>query len=193
MTDDGPGVEKQLLRARMAALRAHAFDAPDARAQMQAACAHALAFLQEAGARASVLAGYMPMRSEIDPRAIMTAHPGPVCVPVVPGRDQPLEFHRWTPDTPMQAGRFKALVPVQRDPLVPQVLIVPLLAYDRRGYRLGYGGGFYDRTLQGLRAKGPVLAIGFGFDAQEVACVPTQATDQRLDRIITPSGLVWPR
>ena len=191
MTDD-PGIDKQTLRAQMAARRESIFQALDARAQMQAACAHALRYVQDAGMCDAVLAGYMPMRSEIDPRAIMTAHPGPVCVPVVPGRNQPLEFHRWTLDTPMQAGRFKALVPVQRDLLVPQVLIVPLLAYDWRGFRLGYGGGFYDRTLEKLRAQGPVLAIGFGFEAQEVARVPTEATDQRLDAIITPSGLVRP-
>jgi 5-formyltetrahydrofolate cyclo-ligase len=66
---------------------------------------------------------------------------------------------------------------------------VPLLAFDARGYRLGYGGGFYDRTLEGLRARGPVLAIGFAFAAQEVAEVPIDATDQRLDMIVTDAGV----
>jgi 5-formyltetrahydrofolate cyclo-ligase len=69
------------------------------------------------------------------------------------------------------------------------VLIVPMLAWDRRGYRLGYGGGFYDRTLEGLRAKGPVLAIGFAFAAQEVEAVPTEPTDQRLDAVVTEKGV----
>ena len=68
------------------------------------------------------------------------------------------------------------------------MLIVPLLAFDARGYRLGYGGGFYDRTLEGLRAQGPVTAIGFAFAAQEVAEVPIEATDQRLDVIVTEAG-----
>jgi 5-formyltetrahydrofolate cyclo-ligase len=69
------------------------------------------------------------------------------------------------------------------------VLIVPLLAWDARGYRLGYGGGFYDRTLEGLRARGPVLAVGFAFSAQEVDAVPTEPTDQRLDALVTEKGV----
>ena len=72
------------------------------------------------------------------------------------------------------------------------MLIVPLLAFDRRGFRLGYGGGFYDRTLAGLRARGAVTAIGFGFAAQEVAEVPAEATDARLDLIVTEAGTISP-
>lgn len=184
--------EKVALRTRMAGLRDAAFHAPDAGAQMQAACDHALDWLSGALPAGQVLSGYMPIHSEIDPRPVMASHSGPVCVPVVPGRDMALEFHRWTPDTPMQPGQFKALVPVARDPLVPQILIVPLLAFDRRGFRLGYGGGFYDRTLEGLRAHGKVLAMGLAFDIQEVPRVPTEATDQPLDVIITPSGPIPP-
>ena len=70
------------------------------------------------------------------------------------------------------------------------MLIVPLLAFDRRGYRLGYGGGFYDRTLERLRARHAVLAVGFAFAAQEVAEVPTEPTDQKLDAIVTEDGLI---
>jgi len=88
-----------------------------------------------------VLAGYMPMRSEISPLPAMLAHPGPVCVPVITARATPLEFHRWSAQTPMQRGQFGADIPVTADLLVPDVLIAPLLAYDPRGYRLGYGGG----------------------------------------------------
>ena len=65
---------------------------------------------------------------------------------------------------------------------------MPLLAFDARGYRLGYGGGFYDRTLEGLRARGPVCAVGFAYGAQEVAQVPTEPTDQPLDLIVTEAG-----
>ena len=68
-------------------------------------------------------------------------------------------------------------------------MIVPLLAFDARGYRLGYGGGFYDRTLAGLRARGPVLAVGFAFAAQEVDEVPTDEFDQRLDAVVTETGV----
>ena len=92
----------------------------------------------------------------------------------------------------MENGPFGARIPAQGDWLVPEVLLVPLLAFDRRGFRLGYGGGFYDRTLEGLRARGPVLAIGLAYAAQEVPVVPTDATDQRLDAILTEAGLIRP-
>jgi len=137
-----------------------------------------------------VLAGYMPMRSEISPLPLMMAHPGPVCVPVIVARDTPLEFHRWTPDAAMQPGRFGAEIPLLAEKIVPQVLIVPLLAFDRRGYRLGYGGGFYDRTLAQLRARGEVLAIGLAYGAQAQPAVPIEPTDEPLDLIATEAGLL---
>jgi 5-formyltetrahydrofolate cyclo-ligase len=115
-----------------------------------------------------------------------------VGVPVIIGKGQPLRFRRWTPKSAMVPGEFRALVPETGDWMEPAVLIVPLLAFDRRGYRLGYGGGFYDRTLEGLRAQGTVLAIGFAFAAQEVAEVPRDGTDQRLDMIVTESGVIHP-
>jgi 5-formyltetrahydrofolate cyclo-ligase len=90
----------------------------------------------------------------------------------------------------MVEGAFKALIPEGGAELVPSVLIVPLVAFDRRGFRLGYGGGFYDRTLEGLRARGPVTAIGFGFAAQEMAEVPIEPTDQRLDLIVTERSVL---
>ncbi len=135
-----------------------------------------------------VLAGYMPMRTEIDPLPAMSQYPGRVCVPVVMGAGLPLAFREWAPDRPMIEGIFGARIPEQGVWLVPDVLIVPLLAWDRRGFRLGYGGGFYDRTLQELRAMRPILAIGFAFAAQEVAQVPTDATDQPLDMVVTQAG-----
>jgi len=141
---------------------------------------------------APVLSGYLPIHSEIDPRPAMAAHPGPVCVPVVQGAGHALQFHRWTPDTELVEGPFGAMVPAQAALLVPQILLVPLLAFDERGYRLGYGGGFYDRTLAGLRAAGPVLAIGLAYGAQEQPRVPTEPTDQPLDLIVTESGVRRP-
>lgn len=135
------------------------------------------------------LAGYMPMRSEISPLAAMSAHPGPVCVPVIAAPQTPLDFHRWSPDTPMVRGAFGADIPAVVDPVTPVALIVPLLAFDARGYRLGYGGGFYDRTLALLRARGDVLAIGLAFAAQEQPEVPTEPTDEPLDAIVTEGGV----
>ncbi|KFE36914.1 5-formyltetrahydrofolate cyclo-ligase [Thioclava atlantica] len=137
-----------------------------------------------------VLAGYWPIRTEPDPRPAMEAHGGPLCLPVVVGQGRPLEFHRWSPGAPMIEGVFGAHVPAQAEEVIPEVLIVPLLAFDTRGYRLGYGGGFYDRTLERLRARGPVTAIGFAFAAQEVGEVPTEPTDQPLDLIVTEAGVL---
>ena len=137
-----------------------------------------------------VLAGYMPMRTEIDPLPAMAAHQGPVCVPVIPGPDMPLRFREWTPGCAMEAGAFGALIPAEGAWLEPEVLIVPLLSFDRRGFRLGYGGGFYDRTLERLRARGTTLALGFAFAAQEVAEVPIEPTDQPLDAILTETGVI---
>ena len=142
-----------------------------------------------AGQAGRVLSGYMPMRTEIDPLPAMAAHRGTVGVPVIIGKGQALRFREWTPGARMVEGAFKALIPEEGLWVDPQVLIVPLLAFDARGYRLGYGGGFYDRTLEGLRAKGPVLAVGFAFAAQEVAEVPIDATDQRLDAVVTEAGV----
>ncbi len=135
------------------------------------------------------LAGYMPMRTEIDPLVAMAAHLGPVGVPVITGPAQPLRFREWSPGAVMEPGVFGALIPAEGGWLEPEVVIVPLVGFDARGYRLGYGGGFYDRTLEALRAKRPTLAIGFAFAAQEMDEVPIDAFDQRLDVVITETGL----
>ncbi|GAB4268718.1 MAG: 5-formyltetrahydrofolate cyclo-ligase [Pararhodobacter sp.] len=152
-----------------------------------AAQAHLRAAL--AGHEGAPLAGYMPIRTEIDPVPVMAAHAGPVGVPVILGAGQALEFRRWTPGCAMVAGAFGALIPEDGAPVVPRVVIVPLVGFDARGYRLGYGGGFYDRTLAGLRAAGPLLALGYAYDAQELPEVPIDAHDQRLDGVVTESGL----
>lgn len=137
-----------------------------------------------------VLAGYMPMRTEIDPLPAMAAHPGPVCVPVIIGKGQPLRFRQWTPGCAMVVGDFGALIPAEGDWLEPEVLIVPLVGWDRRGFRLGYGGGFYDRTLERLRAERPTPAAGFAFAAQELADLPVEPTDQPLDAIVTETEIL---
>ena len=139
--------------------------------------------------RGRVLAGYMPMRSEIDPLPAMAAHQGPVGVPVILEKAAPLRFREWSPGCRLVEGAFKAMIPEEGAWVEPEVLIVPMLAWDRRGYRLGYGGGFYDRTLAGLRARGTVLAVGFAFAAQEVEAVPMDEFDQRLDALVTERGV----
>lgn len=185
------------LAEQKTAARAAAFTARKAAfAEGQGNAAERLAAVLEPCSGA-VLAGYMPMRTEIDPLPAMAAHlaagkGGRVCVPVIPGQSQPLYFREWRPGAAMEAGAFGALIPAAGERLVPSVLIVPLLAFDWRGYRLGYGGGFYDRTLEGLRARGPVIAVGFAFAAQEVEEVPIEPTDQPLDLIVTECGVIRP-
>ncbi len=169
--------------------RRAAFDAR--KAAFAAGQGHAAEMLADylAPHRHRPLAGYMAMRTEIHPTAAMAAHLGPVCVPVIIGKDQPLRFREWTPGCAMITGAFGALIPETGAWIEPEVLIVPLVGFDRAGYRLGYGGGFYDRTIEALRAKRPTLAIGFAFAAQELPEVPIEATDQRLDAILTENGL----
>ena len=147
-----------------------------------------------AGYRGVPLAGYMAMRTEIDPTAAMAeaaAH-GPVGVPVIMGAGQPLQFRLWEPDCEMIAGEFGAQVPASGAWMIPQIVIVPLVAFNRSGGRLGYGGGFYDRTLEKLRAAKPTLAIGFAYTAQEDENLPLEATDQPLDLIVTEQGVITP-
>lgn len=145
-----------------------------------------------AGYRGVPLAGYMPIRTEISPLPAMeeaAAH-GPVAVPVIMGEAQPLQFSRWEPGCEMKDGPFGAWIPAVDDFITPEILIVPLVGFDRAGNRLGYGGGFYDRTLEKLRAAGPCMAIGFAYGAQEAAELPLEPTDQPLDMIVTEAEIL---
>ncbi len=151
--------------------------------------AHLSAFL--AGHRGVPMAGFMPIRTEINPLSAMAeaAAYGPVGVPVIQGAGLPLEFSRWEPECTLREGPFGAQVPLVDDYFDPEIVIVPLVAFDANGGRLGYGGGFYDRTLERLRARRATLAVGFAFNAQEAADLPLEPTDQPLDMIITESGV----
>ena len=145
-----------------------------------------------AGYRGVPLAGYMPIRTEISPLAAMAeaaAH-CPVGVPVIQGEAMPLEFSRWEPDCVLRDGPFGAQVPLVDDFMDPEIVIVPLVAFDIKGGRLGYGGGFYDRTLERLRSRRATLAIGLAFDAQEADDLPLEDTDQPLDMMITDTRII---
>ena len=157
-----------------------------------AACDHLLDYLAPHLGRP--VSGYLPIRDEIDPIPAMTAlaRHAPVGVPVIAGPGRPLDFHLWQPDAALVPGTFGTRAPAASVAMVPEVLIVPLLAFDRSLMRLGYGGGFYDRTLAKLRAEGPVLAVGLAYAAQEIAVVPTDATDMRLDSIVTEDEVIGP-
>lgn len=144
-------------------------------------------------AKAAVSA-YWPMKSEMDVRPLMryfheTGHT--VCLPVVTRKDEPMLFRRWAPDDKLVVGMYGVEQPDEKsESVVPDVLFLPLLAFDRRGGRLGYGGGFYDRTLKLLRKEGHRLIAGVGFAMQEVESVPLEETDERLDVILTEKELI---
>lgn len=139
-----------------------------------------------------VLAAYWPMRGEADPRPAAALHDGPLCLPAVIARGTALQFRQWR-DEPLEGGLYGTLHPPATAPVLrPRVVIVPLAAFDRRGSRLGYGGGFYDRTLAALRASGDVTAIGLAYAVQELAAIPAEPFDQPLDLIVTDRELIHP-
>lgn len=140
------------------------------------------------------VAGYMATGTEVDPMEVMetivTATKRKVGVPVVVGVEAPLEFRQWRPGCQLATGRYDIVVPTTGKRLNPAIVIVPLLAFDRRGCRLGYGGGYYDRTLHNLRKTGRVLAIGLSFAAQETEYVPFDKFDEKLDAIVTERQMI---
>jgi 5-formyltetrahydrofolate cyclo-ligase len=137
----------------------------------------------------AAVSGYWPIRTEIDLLPLLgqlAARGHRLALPVVAGEAQPLVFRRWREGDAMAEGPYGIREPLDGAPAVdPDVLLVPLLAFDRAGYRLGYGGGFYDRSLAGLRARKTVTAVGVAWAAQEVDAVPHDGRDQPLDWIVT--------
>lgn len=141
------------------------------------------------------VAGYLPIGSELDTRPLLLALHGlgvPLAMPVVTAPEVPLVFRPWIPGTATARSTFGVEEPQSGGPVVPDLLLVPLLAFDARGHRLGYGGGFYDRTLAALRAAGPVRALGLAYAAQEVSNVPNGGHDARLDAVVTERGFHSP-
>ena len=147
--------------------------------------------------RGEVVAGYVAMRDEIDPRPLLDVLAGrghPLCLPVVMGPDRALVFRAWMPGDALEPGDFGTSVPAAAAlERLPTVVLVPMLAFDRRGYRLGYGGGFYDRTLPFLRARGPLRAVGLAYAEQEVAALPVEPHDAPLDAVVTPDAVIRPQ
>jgi len=183
--------EKKALRALARARRAAAGAEAAARASAEA-CAALLARFSPAPAEA--VSGYWPMGGELDLRPALhgfAATGARVLLPVVVARDAPLAFRRWLPGDALVPAGFGTSVP---DPSLPEgtpdILLVPLLAFDARGFRLGHGGGYYDRTIAALRGSGrPVRAVGVAFACQEMERVPVEEFDQRLDAVATERGL----
>ncbi len=150
--------------ARKAQMRAACRAARDGAGALDRAAAATRLYARLAALRGRTIAGYLPIGSEVDPRGAMRvlARDNRVCVPVVTAPGAPLRFREWTPGCALEPGPFGVMVPIDGGWRVPDVVIVPLLAFDARGARLGYGGGFYDRTLAGLGARGLDRACGRG-------------------------------
>ncbi len=142
----------------------------------------------------AVVAGYWPMGDELDVRPLLAALSAvvvDVALPVVAERRQPLEFRLWRPGEPLEPGAHGTSHPAASAPVIePTVVLVPLLAFDAAGWRLGYGGGYYDRTLAGLRRAGMVAAVGIAYSAQQIAAVPHDGHDERLDWIVTEESVL---
>ena len=141
------------------------------------------------GCGTKVVSGFHAFGDEITvlPRRARLAEAGWItALPVVVGKGRPLEFRAWAPGEALVPGRWDIPQPPEGVRVVePDVVLVPLLAFDRQGYRLGYGGGFYDRTLAALRAQKAITAIGVAFAGQEVQAVPRESFDARLDYVMT--------
>ncbi|NIA70501.1 5-formyltetrahydrofolate cyclo-ligase [Pelagibius litoralis] len=142
----------------------------------------------------TVVSAYWPMGDEMDPRPLLQALAAVGCrlaLPALRGPGRPLDFRAWAPGDPLFPAGFGTEEPAAESPLLePQVLLVPLLAFDALGYRLGYGGGFYDRSLALLRTRGDILALGLAFSAQQVGQVPRDGNDQKLDGLVTEKAVI---
>jgi len=146
--------------------------------------AHLLATLRLAAY--PVLAFYWPIRGELDLRGLARRHVESGCIaalPVVVEKRSPVEFWQWQPGASMQRGFWNIPVPGERRVVVPSVLLIPLVGYDAAGYRLGYGGGYYDRTLAAADPR--PLCVGVGYDEAELATIHPQPHDVPMDLIVT--------
>ena len=142
----------------------------------------------------AVVSGFWPIRDEIDIRPLMIQlnKADLTCaLPVVKEKHRPLIFRQWQLGEPLKEGELGLHQPSEEALLlIPQVLIVPLLAFDQEGYRLGWGAGYYDRTLAKLREESKIVAIGVGFSLQQLGKFPRDRHDQRLDFIVTEKGVI---
>lgn len=142
----------------------------------------------------TMVAGYSPINSEVDPLPLMHAlarRGAALALPVIIARDQALVFRAWRPEEALKRGAFDIFQPsAEAEEVEPDIVLVPLAAFDRAGHRIGYGRGYYDRTLQTLRAAKRITVIGLAFAVQEIDIVPRLAHDEQLDCVLTERGLI---
>ena len=187
-----PASEKAALRKQVARIRSLLItEYPSAGDDLTS---HLDVVLQRCGR--GIYAAYLPIRSELSPlplvaaladRGIVTA------MPVTPPPGNPLTFYRWAPGMRLDDGPYGTKQPtLGSERVIPDVILAPMLAFDAGCWRLGYGGGFYDRSIAELRVSGhEVVAIGIAFGGQQVDKVPTGSYDMPLDAVWTPEGVVW--
>ena len=178
-----------MLRAAALARR----DALSGEQRMAAAQAIALRGLPIEIMPGTVVAGYSPIRSEIDPAPLMqelAARGMRLALPVIVARDAPLGFRLWTANDKLLRGPLGILEPSpDAAEIVPDIVLVPLAAFDRSGHRIGYGAGHYDRTLARLRVSKKIIAIGLAFAVQEIETIPALPHDVALDYVLTETQL----
>lgn len=143
--------------------------------------------------KGAIVAGFFPMKTEISPLPLMrklAAGGALLALPRIRGRGHPLSMRAWSFGAALVPGQWGIREPAPDAPEVaPDILIVPFAAYDRSGYRVGYGAGYYDRTIATLQAKKKVVTVGFGCVAQEIEACPVEEHDKQLDFIVTEQGI----
>jgi 5-formyltetrahydrofolate cyclo-ligase len=181
---------KTLLRLEATARR-DALPTDERRAAAEAIAARKFPLAVAPGA---IVSGFMPLKSEINPLPLMQklAEQGArLALPAIAGRGKPLIMRAWQFGVPLDRGQWGIREPKLDAPEVqPDILLVPLLAFDRKGFRIGYGAGYYDMTIHRLRALKSVTAVGIAFAAQEVDKIPTTERDERLDLVLTEREVI---
>ena len=142
----------------------------------------------------AIVSGFSPMKSEINPVPLMRKladNGARLALPVIAGRGKSLIMRAWNFGDPLVSGQWGIRDPTGEAPEVaPDILIVPLAAFDRTGHRIGYGAGYFDMTINALRGKKPVTAVGIAFAVQEISSVPTTERDARLDLVLTEREII---
>jgi 5-formyltetrahydrofolate cyclo-ligase len=143
----------------------------------------------------SVIAVYMPIKTELDlgPTIIKLRRLGKkICLPLIISKDNPLQFKVWNEDSKLVPGKFNVLVPVSEEIVEPDLILCPMLSFDSSGFRLGYGGGFYDRTIDYLSKRKTILTMGCGYSQQlSQKFLPKGVYDKSLDTIVTERGVTF--
>ena len=192
MTTADTTIPDQKAQIRTAAFaRRDAMPADERAAGAEAIAARGLPVAVTPGA---IVSGFMPLKSEINPLPLMrkaVAAGATLALPAIDGRGKPLILRAWAFGDDFARGQWGIREPKPDAPVVaPDILIVPLAAFDRAGHRVGYGAGYYDMTIRALRAKKKVIAIGIAFAAQEIPHVPATERDERLDLVLTEREII---